>query len=703
MRDEASAAGKKSEADAAASKANAKPSPKRELLPAKTTQGPVPTPSPAQRDAEPGRLYFELLYNVDGTQLQGNKDRSFLREGINHTAQASFFFNLPARDEWRFESLLVGRYTNNYRVDPERNSLQRFYFRLSGPSFEANLGDSLVNYSRLTFNQNIKGLHVWKEFSRKLKLTGTIGAFVDRWGTIYRDFTAFRDPRLDCQAQSLPGTPAGGCVENPPGSSIFLLSPENPPKPYTRFVAGSRAEYKLGRNNWIAANWSHGEDLLQTLPEATTICEDNATAVRTIRKLPLGCLANETELQGFRQPSPQSFKNSVLSADTNYEFQPWKLRFRSEFAYSWTAGGTPPAGTTASNFVCGTQPPITGASVLDSRCFGGTVGDYSARGELSQRIGKLSWRADYSRFQPDFLSVNARQIRDLQEMVARGEYEFIRQVTLAISWRRSNDNLNGRRAFTNIVRAPEVRLILRSLPLYRLLVIEAGYRERNIDYSGTPLPTEQGKRSTRIPFLSLTLPVGATQFNFDYEHRHDRDAVRPYNSSRTDRYAFGFRGNYTWSDWDFSPFFRMEMERLDKSLPGNPTLAPTDPSLAFPADFFDAFDSNRSYQGGFLLEAPRYLRIEAQYREFNSLALSALRASPLLDPLLRTYYLNQGYKRPSWRAAATWKLFNDENKTLTFFYERNNNFFSTGDPFVPDVKSFRETLIGGSLLFRWDR
>lgn len=660
----------------------------------------APSPAPA---AEPGRTYFELLYTVDGTQIQGNRDRSFLNEGINHTAQASFFFNQPVRESWRFEHLVVGRYTDNPRVDPERSSLQRLYFRLSGPSFEANLGDALVNYSRLTFNQNIKGLHLWKDWTRRLRLTGTAGVFADRWGTIYRDYSAFRDIRLDCQAQSLPGAPAPGCVEYPAGSGQFILSPENPSKPYTRLVAGSRLEYKIGRGGWLAANWSHGKDLLQTLPEANTICEDNNTAVRTVRKLPVGCLANETELPGYRQPTTEAFRNSVVSGDGQYEIQPWKLRLRGEFAYSWSAGGIPPAGVTATNFVCATQPPVVGASVLDYRCFGGVAEDFAARGEASQRIGKLNWRVDYTRFQPDFLSVNARQIRDLQEISVRGEYELIRQVTVAASWRRSNDNLNGERNYTNVIRAPEARLILRALPFYRMLSVEVGYRERNLETQGSPLATERRKRSMRIPFLLVAAPVGASHFSFEYEHRHDIDSVVQQQSSDTGRFAIGFRGNYTWGEWDFSPFVRLEVERLAKNLPRNAELSPTDASLAYPQDFFDGYDTNRSLQAGFLLEAPRYLRLEAQYREFNSLTLSSLRASAALDPLLRSFYLNQGFKRPNWRAAATWKLFNDENRTLTIFYERNNNFFDTGDPFVPDLKSFRETVIGGSILLRFDR
>jgi hypothetical protein len=670
-------------------------------------QGPAGAGAAPERAApaivEPGRLYLEIQYNVDGTMLQGNRDRSFLNEGINHTSQLSFFFNQPVRGTWRLEHLVVGRYTDNPRVDPERNSLQRAYFRLTGPSFEGMLGDSLVNYSRLSFSQNIKGLSTRKDWTRKFRTSGVAGFFVDRWGSLYRDFTAFRDIRLDCQAASLPGAPAVGCIEVPAGSGLFFLSPENPAKPYSRLVGGARAEYKTGRNSWVAVNWSYGDDLHQSLPAATLFCEDTTTAVRTVRKVWEGCLPGETELAGFRLATPEAFRNSVLTGESHFEYEPWGFRVRSEFAYSWSAGGLPPAGATTSNFICALQPPILGASVLDSRCFSGQVGDFAARAEITQKVGKLSWRADYSRFQPDFLSVNARQIRDLQEMVGRGEFAFSRQVTFAGVWRHSSDNLNGRRNFTNRIISPEARLIFRSLPFYRLLSIEVGYRHRMLETRDNPTPQEFRKRITRIPFLSVSLPIRSSQLNFDYEHRRDSDAPRPQLSSDTDRFAFGFRGDYALGEWSFAPFFRMELERLNKNSPNNPDLAPIDPTLVFPADFFDAFDTSRSFQGGFLLEAPKYFRLEGQYREFNSLTASALRVSAALDPLLRTFYLNQGFKRPSWRGALTLKLFNDENKLLTFYYERNNNLFNTGDPFVPDVKSFRETIIGGTALFRFDK
>ncbi len=200
----------------------------------------------------------------------------------------------------------------------------------------------------------------------------------------------------------------------------------SPAKPYSRFVAGTRLEQKFGRSNWIAANWSHGKDLQQSLPEATLACQDQITALITIRDITTGCQAGEVEDLGFRRAAIEAINNDVLSADTGLEWAPLRLRVRGEFACAWSSGGTSPATANSTNFVCAAQPPIVGASVLDARCFPGQVSDWAGRFEATERIKKLNWRVDYSPFQPDFFSANSRQIRDLQDFNVRGEYELTR-------------------------------------------------------------------------------------------------------------------------------------------------------------------------------------------------------------------------------------------------------------------------------------
>src|SRR5882762_3259098 len=653
------------------------PDPKAASAQSESARTPPPT-------IEPGQMYFELRYTVDNTDIQGNRERSFLHPGINHTAEFSFFTNEPMGDQHRLEILGVGRYTNNPQVDPQRNSLQRAYVRLQGPSFEVNLGDALVNFSRLSFNQNVKGLTVSKKLLPRLKVIGTVGLFIDRWASLYRNYTYF-----------LPFDPSQPVIPNP----------DSPGKPYTRFVAGTRVERQFGRGNWIALNWSHGKDLQQSLPDATLACIDPGTGVISIEPLSPGCAftgapPGEIEIPGFRRPFPEAVNNDVLSADVNEEYVPWHFGIRGEFAYSWSSGGMPPAGANSMNFACAPVSPIVGADVLDSRCFTGQVGNWAGRLEAHQRIKRLTLRTDYLRFEPNFFSANSRQIRDLQDFNFRGEYEVTRNISLVGSWRRSNDNLNGQRPFTNVVRAPEGRLVLRELPFNRRMTLEMGYRERSLDTPGNPGMDVQ-KRSTRIPFLYLIVPMHAGTLSFDYEHRHEINAVMPQLSTDTDRFAVGFRGHYSWDRWEFSPTGRFEIERLDKRTPLNAALAPTDVTLLFPADFFSAFDTNRTIQAGFLLDAPQYFRIEGNYKEFNGLALSPLQASVQFNPQQPFLYFNQGFRRPSWRGAVTYKIRNDENRTVTAFYVRTNNFFPTGDPTVRDTRSFRETVIGGSIVLRF--
>ncbi len=668
------------------------------LRPAPSASSGAPPARPQSAATEPGRFLIELRHVVEGTQLQGNRGRSFLNEGINQTFELSLFRNAPIWGTRRLEILAVGRYTDNPRVDPERNSLQRSYMRLSGPSFEATAGDALANYSRLTMNQNIKGLHLRKDAREHYRFSTVVGFFADRWGALYRDFNAFRDITLDCATPLAgpPAQPAPGCIEFPVGSGLFAITPESPGKSYSRLSAGARAERKVGQG-WFAFNWAHGKDLLQSLPEARVLCDDLATGLRTVRVISPGCLATETLVPEGNRPALEAFNNDVFGADLNYDIRPWKMNVRGEMVLSWTSGGQPPAGASFTNFPCAAVPPIVGASVLDERCFEGQVGDYAARFETSQRIGKLRWRTDYGRFQPNFYAANARQIRDLQDFSIRGDYDLHRRYAVALSWRRSTDNLNGQRNFTNLVMSPEVRFAVRDLPWRwaQPLRMQLGYRQRTVETNGAPLPAEVRERRTRIPFLMVEYNAGSAQISFDYEHRQDLDKVRPILDNNTDRFGFHYRSEHDFSGWDFRPFLRFEIERNKENSANNPALAATDPALVFPIDFFNAFDTGRSIRAGFYLDAPRHLRMEAEFREFNSVTLASSIGGVL--------YVNQGFKRPNWRGALTWLVRNNEDRAVTFFYERSNNFFDPGDPSVADVKSFRETVIGGTLVLRFGR
>ncbi|MDA2915113.1 hypothetical protein MYX77_14385, partial [Acidobacteriia bacterium AH_259_A11_L15] len=84
-------------------------------------------PAQATPTPEAAELFIEWKYAVNGTDNKGNEERSFLHEGINHIVDFSLFDRRPLLGARQIESVGVFRYTDDPRVDPERNSLQRLY------------------------------------------------------------------------------------------------------------------------------------------------------------------------------------------------------------------------------------------------------------------------------------------------------------------------------------------------------------------------------------------------------------------------------------------------------------------------------------------------------------------------------------------------------------------------------------------------
>lgn len=172
--------------------------------------------------------FYEIRVNVNNTEISPNpRDTqgvplSFLTPGKNVTADFTIFQDQNFGTN-RLQFLSIVRSNNDPRVDPEQNSLQRGYLRLMTPNSEWTLGDALVSYSRLTYNQNIKGLSVARKFGAHFRLLANAGEFTDRWGSLWKD---------------------------------YLLG-----KPYNRVIAGARAEFILSKDKIIGVNFSHGRDL----------------------------------------------------------------------------------------------------------------------------------------------------------------------------------------------------------------------------------------------------------------------------------------------------------------------------------------------------------------------------------------------------------------------------------------------------------
>jgi len=672
--------------------------PPKERVEAKVVQAAPPKESAP----EAGELFFEWKYGLNSTDIKRNEDRSFLHEGVNHIFDFSHFSKRPLERGRRLESTAVFRYTDDPRVDPERNSLQRAYTKLTGPTFAFTAGDGLVNYSRFSFNQNIKGLNLQKEVESLdgMRLTGTAGVFTDRWGSLFRGWEKFTDFRT-------------------------APDPRVPSKPYTRMVLGFRLDKSFGENQWVGVNYSHGSDIIRSLPPETQLAPYN---------------------------------NHVASVDWLWVFAR-NLRFGGELAES--------------------------ASDFDARFQRGLSSDYAARLELSQRWQRYRWRLEVTRFTPNFFSVNARQVQDLQDASAQVTVDLTKQVSLTGAFRRTNDNLPGRptlafirrdhcisserplclralgsgsnrtvqvhdasnrlvglpsfdhvvdsegREKTTVVRAPDIHLNIRSLPFWSRLLLEVGYRERAFEttnkgsYDLTPQKNKNvvpkahvivanplfSERATKVPYFDVSFPLGIHQFKVGYEYRRNRDRVQPENSTFTHRVTALYRlPSLFLRDWTLSTDLKFETERESKQVDLEELEDPaTELPLVDPLTLRplvrrrSAGDQTRTLQGNATLEFPKYFTLDLMYRELSAELLSSfvpVAPSPLAG--LRQF-ANGGYRRPKWRAQLQYRIRNDENRFFLFTVERNVDTFSVLDPSLPDERSFRERVAQVTFVYRFRR
>ncbi len=567
--------------------------------PQKPTEAEANRPKPASFDvsnaavtAEDQNLgEFHLMSRY--TQLNGDLSRSFREPGSNNLAEFNYFFDHGLAGTRRFQALSMYRGTDDRSIDPERNSLQKAYLRLYGPRDEYILGDALVNFSRLSFNQNVKGLATTWKMGQDWKLSGFGGIFIDRYGSLYKPYS------------SLPG------------------------RPYMSWVQGARLEYKFARDSALGFNFSRSDDKQSSLPVYD---------------------ASGNLIQPGTSPLPAT--NNVGTVDL--KLQRAGIRFESEYAYSFT------------DFDYRSD---TGCAGLDTRvpqptC--GTQDDWAARAEGSWRLGKLSMRGSYMRFQPNFASMTARQIADLQDIVFRTSVDVTDWMMLDGTIRRSNNDLRGQQrnplpgqqaGFQTVLLGPEGRLVLHELPFYRRATMEFGYRHRDVSASNGSID-----RFVRSPYAELTLPAGSTFFTIGFEHRMAYDYKDPSQTSNTDRPYVSLRGVYDLGGWHFNPMLRFELERQK---------------------IYDVtdIDSNRLSSLGLFIEAPKWFIMELAYRDSSAIISNPLPA---------------GFNRPSYRGALTYKFRNDENTIFVFSFERNHNFYDA-------MQNFDERIVGVSFVYKFGR
>jgi len=506
----------------------------------------------------------ELRMMIRNTELGGDTTQSFLSPGANTLGEVNFYEDKKFLTTQRIQILAMVRGTNDYSIDPETTSLQKAYVRIYGARDEYIVGDALMNFSRMSLQQNIKGVATAWKLGDNWKLSLINGIYIDRYGSLYKDI---------------------------------------PSRPYMSWVDGARLEYKINKNSIIGANFVSSEDKTDSLPDQPV---------------------------GF---APWPASNRVGTVDGRFNIK--GLRIDSEIAYSWTDFDKRQSSNC--EISCDSREPQPEL---------GTQGDWSGRIEGIYRYQKFTFRGAYARYEPNFASIQARQIPDLQDMVARVTYDVNDYITLDGTVRRANDDLKEQLPYETRLLGPEARVSFHNLPFYTRGIFDVGYRYRDTHSSDGSV-----NRTLSAPFAEFTMPYHSTYFSIGYERRGVTDYVQLGDTGYTNRVYVAFRGIYDLGGWHVNPIVRFELERQshEPQWPLNPILA---------------YDTNRLNTIGLFVEAPKWFIAELGYRSSDA-----------------TLYGPNGFNRPSYKAALTYKVRNDQNILLIFGFERNTNDFAALLPY----------------------
>ena len=562
----------------------------------------------SDQDQSLGEIHLMTRY----TEINGNQTRSFRVPGENNLGEFNYYFDHRfLSGVHRMQFLTMYRATDDSSIDPDRNSLQKAYFRIYSPRDEYIFGDALVNYSRLSFNQNVKGASFSWKLKDKWKLSLVNGIFIDRYSSLYKDMPL----------RTVNGT-LEGCYQ-PPGYTGNFVTINDPQcgRPFTSLVSGARLEYDIRRDSSLGFNFSSSDDLLSTRRPADP------------------------------GSSPLPASNRVGSVDTRWQLG--TFRFSGEYAYSFTDFDN------RLDSGCSTPLCVRNNGVQNDPGLG-YQGDYGATMEASYRLHKLNLRTMYVRYMPNFASMNARQIPDLQDASWRASYDLVDWLTVDGTVRRSNDDLRHEKAFQTTIWGPEGRLIFHDLPFYRRGVFETGYRHRDLQASDGSV-----NRYVRMPYAEFTVPIATTFMTIGYERRETVDMIHLGQTTNVNRVYASLRGIYDFGGWHLSPSLRFELEREGKR-PGLDYI----PQGASVLDYLLWYDSNRLDTAAIYLEAPKWFILDSAFRA------STATNTTLVDPISQPGLVSPaGYSRPSYRIALTYKIANDENKTLVFGFERYSNFY----------------------------
>jgi hypothetical protein len=164
---------------------------------------------------------------------------------------------------------------------------------------------------------------------------------------------------------------------------------------------------------------------------------------------------------------------------------------------------------------------------------------------------------------------------------------------------------------------------------------------------------------------------------------------------------------YDIGNWEFNPSLRYELERQSHrpaicDFPSPIAPATTNPAGTQCSVFLDPRlfrDSNRLGSANLYVQAPRWIILELAFRASTATLTSVTPATnpatgfALPPPFPAT---PNGFSRPAYRGALSYKINNDENMVFTFGFERNNNFYFTSP-------NYDERVWSGTLLYRFGR
>ena len=520
------------------------------------------------------QMLGEVRMMVRNTELNGDTSQSFLTPGINDLGEFNFFEDKRFMGTRRVQILTMFRATNDQSIDEEHTGIEKAFVRIYGPKDEYIFGDALENFSRLSLQQNIKGIATAWKLNNQWKVSLINGVYIDRYGSLYKDL---------------------------------------PTAPYMSWVDGARVEYKINKAATVGANFVSSQDQVSSLPEQ-----------------PLGF-------------APWPASNRI--ATVHCRFNVYGLRLDAEYAYSFTDFDTRQSSNCSIS--CDSRLPQPEL---------GVQGDWAGRIEGVYRWNKFTFRGAYARYQPNFASMEARQIPDLQDEVFRTTYELTDKITLDGTVRRANDDLKKQLAYSTTLLGPEAKISFHNLGFYPRGIFDIGYRYRETFSSDRSI-----NRNMSAPFAEFTVPYRSTYFSIGYERRDVTDYVQVGETSHTNRIYVALRGIYDFGGWHVNPIVHLELERESHrpQFPLNPVLA---------------YDSNRLNSVGLFVEAPKWFIAEVAYR--NSSA---------------TIYGPNGFDRPSYKAALTYKFRNDENMQAIFAFERNTNWFASLLPY--DERQYGVTLV----------